>query len=773
VDAAGVPADLATSAWDVLAERLDALADAWQSGEPPSLVAFLPPQPSSLRRHVLIELVKLDLEYRWHNAQPKQLEQYVEELPELSATGVPCDLIYEEFHVRAQSGDTPRVEEYFERFPDRADELRRLFDVSGTTRTTSLYAVQPVRQLEVGDRLDDFELLRRLGKGAFATVFLARQHSMQRLVALKVSADRGREPQTLAQLDHPHIVRVFDQRRLPDDGLRLLYMQYLRGGTLEVVIERMRRVAPAERSGHILVEAIRAATEEHDTQSAVAQTDQSQMAEKHGASSDPSDDHSERLAQLTAMSWPRVVCWLGERLAAALDYAHGRGVLHRDVKPANILLGGDGRPLLADFNISFNAKADGIGAAAYFGGSLAYMSPEQLEACNPAHPRTPDELDGRSDVFSLGVVLWQLLTGERPWRDERPADGQCGVLSVMANDRRAGVPAAARAALPADLPPSLVPVLHKCLAPDPADRFTSADELARELAMCCRPRVQKLLYGPPDALTRTMRRFPLTVLAIAVLLPNLVLSGLNIPYNWNESIRPDSQSLFTTLVFVINVVAYGAGLTLAGFWAWPIVRAMRWAHRGPPREATSIPSPSLLHPANAARSASLVRPALLLGERIGWLVAAMWTACGVAFAVTMSMMAVQLPQGAAFHFVLSQIGCGLMAGTMSFFLLTFLAVRGAVPLVVDLRRSDPALARHMTKLSARVWIYLAVYVAVPFLSVILLALVQSDLREAFLALGILGVLGVGLALPLALAIRGDLAALGEVVDRRSAMHADT
>ena len=87
-------------------------------------------------------------------------------------------------------------------------------------------------QIEVGQRLDDFDLLIELGSGAFARVFLARQLSLQQLVAVKISANRGNEPQTLAQLDHDYIVRVFDQRILPDRDWRLLYMQYLPGGTL-------------------------------------------------------------------------------------------------------------------------------------------------------------------------------------------------------------------------------------------------------------------------------------------------------------------------------------------------------------------------------------------------------------------------------------------------------------------------------------------------------------------------------------------------------------
>ncbi|MET8877755.1 hypothetical protein ABZW16_38080, partial [Nocardia sp. NPDC004604] len=103
-------------------------------------------------------------------------------------------------------------------------------------------------QIQIGQRIDDFDLLTGLGSGAFARVFLARQRSLQRLVAVKISADHGTEPQTLAQLDHDYIVRVFDQRLLGSEDardpamrrLRLLYMQFLPGGTLLGVLRWLR-----------------------------------------------------------------------------------------------------------------------------------------------------------------------------------------------------------------------------------------------------------------------------------------------------------------------------------------------------------------------------------------------------------------------------------------------------------------------------------------------------------------------------------------------------
>ena len=251
--------------------------------------------------------------------------------------------------------------------------------------------------IEVGERVDDFDLLTELGSGAFARVFLARQLSLQRLVAVKISENRGHEPQTLAQLDHDYIVRVFDQRILRDRDWRLLYMQYLPGGT---VLDLGQAIYPGERpppdSGQALLDAVDIALESRG---------------------ETRPTESIIRAELATLSWPETVAWLGKRLAEALHYANSRGVLHRDIKPANILLASDGTPKLADFNISFARNVSGASPFEYFGGSLSYMSPEQLMACQPGHTTDMASLDTRSDMYSLAVVLFELLTGQKPFDD--------------------------------------------------------------------------------------------------------------------------------------------------------------------------------------------------------------------------------------------------------------------------------------------------------------------------------------------------------------------
>ncbi|MEK6238923.1 MAG: hypothetical protein N2C14_29765, partial [Planctomycetales bacterium] len=210
----------ADEAWDALADTVGEFVEAWDAGgDPPGLEQFLPEQPLALRRMTLIELIKVDLEYRWWDRKtPKPLEEYLEEFPELADNGPPVDLVYEEYHVRKKCGDDLQAEECLKRFPRHAEALRRLLNLQGEP-TTAFFGQKSGQPPKVGDPIDDFDLLHELGKGAFASVFLARQQSMERLVALKISSQRSDEPQTLARLDHPHIVRVFDQRILLERNL--------------------------------------------------------------------------------------------------------------------------------------------------------------------------------------------------------------------------------------------------------------------------------------------------------------------------------------------------------------------------------------------------------------------------------------------------------------------------------------------------------------------------------------------------------------------------
>src|SRR5262249_5079198 len=140
---------------------------------------------------------------------------------------------------------------------------------------------------------------------------------------------------------------------------------------------------------------------------------------------------------LARCDFPEAVCLLGEQLAEALSHAHDHGVLHRDIKPANVLINRYGRPLLTDFSVS--AVETHVGEQpSDLGGTLSYMSPEHFDAF--VDRSKEPEVDERADIYSFGVVLYQLLSGRLPFDSAPRVDRSNDVLRAMAAQRRVGAP---------------------------------------------------------------------------------------------------------------------------------------------------------------------------------------------------------------------------------------------------------------------------------------------------------------------------------------------
>ncbi|MGQ0635854.1 MAG: serine/threonine-protein kinase [Planctomycetaceae bacterium] len=741
-DVRGFALDETMHAWTVLADRVESFLRAWENApEPPALGGFLPDDPPAVRRLTLVELIKVDLECRWRGRRaPRTLEEYLAEFPELAAD-LPADLVYEEFHVRRQAGDAVQAAHYLARFPAIARELERLLDWGRAECSTALVGsklAKALAQFEPGDRIDDFDLLARLGQGAFASVFLARQNSMQRLVALKISADRGNEPQTLAQLDHDQIVRVYDQRVLPDRGVRLLYMQYIAGGTLARVIDAVRQTPETERTGRLLFDAVDKALDERGE----LRPAESAMRER-----------------ISGAPWPEAVCWLGARLARGLDYAHRQGVLHRDVKPANVLLTADGSPKLADFNISFSANVAGAAPTAYFGGSLAYMSPEQLQACNPAHDRTPDSLDGKSDLYSLGVILWELLTGARPFLDEPVKGGWGPTLTDMAARRRTGIDAERLAAVARSWPAGLDQILLRCLAADPGQRYATGGELARHLELCLQPQARRLLAPPVRDWRRAARSHGLAWVIVAAMVPNLLAAIFNYFYNRVEIVSHlhGAQEFFWRTQMIINSIAFPLGLGAAGLLAWPVTRAVR-----PAGSAAELSAETLRH---------LRRRCLNLGHFAAGISLLLWLLAAPAYPLAIHLGLEQVPPKVYIHFIASLSLCGLIAAAYPFFGVAGLSMCSFYPALVrleSLTRDDLA---GLVRLRRASWFYLLLAESVPMLAVAVLAVAGVQARYALGALAVGSLAGGVSAFLMFRLLQSDLGALitiatppGETVD---------
>ncbi|MGO4614385.1 serine/threonine-protein kinase [Nocardia sp. 2YAB30] len=797
---------------------VEAFAEAWESTHRPPEIAEYLPDASTLRREALFELIRVDLRHRWlrrpaagANPSPelvprKRLADYCAEFPDLVSDSIPAGLVYEEFVIRRHSGERVDPRECLREYPHQAAQLRALLnadDVDQSTRRavqedSTRTAFAPTRsagvdtelnqtsefarssdvtsttaadlmetatavptairtgpghydgldRIEIGQRIDDFDLLTGLGSGAFARVFLARQRSLQRLVAVKISADRGTEPQTLAQLDHDYIVRVFDQRVLGDATvatrrLRLLYMQFLPGGTLLGVLRWVRAIPPAERSGQLLLDAVDAAMEEKGE---IRPTDSSVRAE------------------IAALSWPETVAWLGRRLAEALDYASSHGVLHRDVKPANVLLTAEAVPKLADFNISFSRNVEGTSPVAYFGGSLAYMSPEQLEACHPSFHRGAADLDTRADIYSLGVVLWELLTGAKPFDDSTAGAGQHGddtTLAAMLERRSTGVDAAALERVPPDCPAALRRVLLTCLEPERTMRWSSGAILARQLELCQDERARELVDPAPTSWRRRLRPYFVLVALLSVGLPNVLASLYNIAHNQQliiSRMAEEAQHTFLIITSVVNTIFFPAGIALVLYMSRYVVtvpRGLRKRRRYDP---------------DTLRRAR--RDALLMGDRAVAVAFSLWVLAGIIFPIALKLSTGDISAQAVVHFLASLVVCGAIAVAYPFFLLTFYMVRCIYPLFLRHGDISPEDAVWLRGLDRRCNGYLAVAASVPLLAVAgVTFLPAADIPAVIFPVRLLCVGGiiafVGSYL-LFRALEADLRALERVVDPRSA-----
>jgi hypothetical protein len=311
-----------------------------------------------------------------------------------------------------------------------------------------------------GRQLGDFRILRELGRGGMGVVYAAEHVKSGRRVALKVleahftlqrsAIDRFlREGRAALSLRHPHIVRVEQVRE--HEGVHWFAMELVEGASLADLIGELQRRAPGT--------AAAAPARSHSASGAIAARAPADWLEA---------DRFHRAAQLLS------------GIARALEHAHRRSILHRDVKPSNILLRPDGHALLIDFGLAREQGLPGLTHTGDLVGSPYYVAPEQIRAGHPP-------FDPRIDVYGLGVVLYELVTLRRPFEGET----QHEVLDRIA-DGAAAPPRSVRA----DLPAALELICLRAMAHSPRDRYPSAAELARDLEQFAAGRAGRLHASP-------------------------------------------------------------------------------------------------------------------------------------------------------------------------------------------------------------------------------------------------------------------------------------
>jgi eukaryotic-like serine/threonine-protein kinase len=382
-----------------------------------------------------------------------------------------ASLLFEDYQQQLRKGAAPQLSHYEQRFPQQKDSLRSLVRQNDLLRSLggSCPSGFTLRLPDVGDEVFGFKLRHELGRGAFARVFLGEQAELAgRPVVLKVTATDNDEPQTLAQLQHTHIVPVYSLHEDSNAGLRLVCMPYFGGASLSSVLRAVTAECKQPTQGEQFVRALQAVQ---------APTSETLRLQAVPGSAAPAERQAATLERLTGLSYVQAVAWIIARLAEALQHAHERGIYHRDVKPSNILIGADGEPMLLDFNLATSVHTDA--GKATVGGTVAYMAPEHLRAMASRNPVLARQVDQRADIYALGMVLFEMLVGERPFEQSASYAPLPALIEAMAVERSQTTPSLRHHRQ--DVPWGLESIVRKCLAPGPAQRYQQADELAADL----------------------------------------------------------------------------------------------------------------------------------------------------------------------------------------------------------------------------------------------------------------------------------------------------
>jgi serine/threonine protein kinase len=345
----------------------------------------------------------------WNAGQPRRIEEVIASADESIRDRLFRELLTLELELTRRDGHRPDREAYIARFPDRAEAVRMVFaSASHTDTATFNQPTTPGSVDETGEESKGYEIIRKLGGGGQAVTYLARDRALQRLVVLKryhgaASSNRRdavlHEGRSLARVRSPFVAPCYGVETQGDEID--LVVEYVPGRPLT-------ELTPAERAD------------------------------------------APRCARLV------------EQVAGGLAEVHACGLLHRDIKPHNIILGDDGRPRLVDFGVAVPVASE---ALHFVAGSPPYMAPEQARGQG-------ERVDARTDVYGLGAVLYYLLTGLPPH------DGDT-VIDVI--QQAQGAPVVPPRQRNSRVPRGLEQICLKAMAADPQARFQSAEAFRRQL----------------------------------------------------------------------------------------------------------------------------------------------------------------------------------------------------------------------------------------------------------------------------------------------------
>ncbi len=411
--------------------------------------------------------------------------------PDYSADELLHELVAIEVELRCRQGEQPTLAEYQQRFPNATETVAKAF---AEATADEPFGMSDTPRLP--ERFGDFRIVREIGRGGMGVVYEAIQESLQRPVALKLlpiaaalnptGRQRFRqEALTAAKLKHPNIVSIYDAGT--QDGTPYIAMELIDGESLASLLRLPGAAqAPPRDSKHLEIQLF-----------------QPQFGSRY-----------QRIAQI------------GRDIARALEFAHTQRVLHRDVKPSNLLLDRHGVVQLADFGVARSLDDDGsLTISGEFLGTLRYAAPETLEG----------QFDRRGDVYSLGVTLHELIS-------RGPAFASRTRESLLDNILR-GNPQPWPAAV-ADCPRDLKTIIRKSMACEPRERYASAGELAQDLDLFLQGRpIRARRQTAWDHLQGWCRRQPLLATMVASLFLTLAVGFTATTWLWLAAKKSENRAL--------------------------------------------------------------------------------------------------------------------------------------------------------------------------------------------------------------------------------------
>ena len=441
-------------------ERIEAFEAELAGGRLVRLGDFLPDHHHPDYVATLQELVRIKMEHRFASGGTASLEEYRADFPELfDDPEVLAPLAWEEFRLRRQARQAVEPAEYADRYGVSTSDWPSGGDMDKLT------GPEP-EPLSAGETLLDFLIIGQLGRGAFSRVYLARQKSLaNRLVVLKLSSARLPEADRLARLQHTNIVPIYSVHQ--SGAATVLCMPYFGATTLKHVIDALpHRPEPAS-TGNELISTVTALDSKTLTSFNLPRRTVTEPVLNGTESSANAAETPRAISPLAGLDHEHASLWIVRQMTEGLCQAHARGILHRDLKPANVLLTEDGQPMILDFNLSFEQNSAST-QEMLVGGTLPYMSPEQISSIE-----TLREVDARSDIFSLGVILFELLTGTLPF-SAKGTD-----LKSMIEDRWSQV--LDLRSIHRHISIDTESIVRHCLAPAPESRYQSAVALIEDL----------------------------------------------------------------------------------------------------------------------------------------------------------------------------------------------------------------------------------------------------------------------------------------------------